>query len=1007
MNNFKFIKLAKNSKSPIKNQNFKDVKPLHEIDINKYNIGLMAGCNNLIILDVDIKDGGLSEWTEYKKINFEPYTMKQQTPSGGYHYIFLHNDPRYTPEQIELINRLKNKSKYRGFGLDIRVNNGYVVYSPSIIDDKPYKLINDIKPDLMPISLIKWLLEYEKHNEEIINNNLVILRSKNDIKTITTILNYKYFNNVSSSMWFLITTSLKNLLHKYNNIDEITIINIWDEWSKNQPNYNRRNNKKIWNSIKGGVNFNYIITQHNENNPDEKIKLVDSFKPMIELTTEIKTIEMNNKFIYDDNYNKKQFNYKTFVKYDTIIIKSTTGTGKTSNVSKHIKKYIEDKPELKILSLIDRICLSYQHLDSFKKAGINMVSYQDDKKNIEDDNIIICLNSLLMYSKYTKEFFNNYIVYIDEITSFLFSLTHNDNLNSVLKMVYIVLMKIINNCHKVIVSDATITDSTFNFLSKRHQTKTVFINNSFRKYEGVKAYKINDENQFLNLLKKHAAEKKYYLFGCDSKTIVDKFYEELETEDKEKFTCENRRKIKDASIEFKNKFIIYSPTITTGIDFTTDEPQNVFLYIKGSSITPEASFQQLSRTRNIKKVFFYINETASKNANYSSIEQTKEHYKNVCSTHKLFNMCCSISDEEDGIIFNENSFFNIFIYNEYIIDIFNTNKKQHFINILDDNKFKIKEIGTLNKLSKKKNKELSDNLKINKTVNFIKSLSTLQILNKIGDGFIDDDEEFKGIEFIAEGEEAPATIPEQDEEDDEDKGGINPQTVLLERMKFLNITDSDKAFEFKDIIMDEYKLSDYLNFLRILKDETYIKAKLIKETNALTQYKAVYTNYYKISLLSQLEKEMNIERFNVQKLKDDKQFKLSDELNKKINSSYRCSEFPITFNECITYYINKLKHLTGFINIVNCERKQINGKRDRYYNINKNEIIKYLNLYNMSLLDMKNIIKCSLMDEILKPKVTINLDEVKKIDETTNELKQIDIIELFEFPDKKGLDFGI
>ena len=73
---------------------------------------------------------------------------------------------------------------------------------------------------------------------------------------------------------------------------------------------------------------------------------------------------------------------------------------------------------------------------------------------------------------------------------------------------------------------------------------------------------------------------------------------------------EDRRHIKDASKEFKNKFIIYSPTITTGIDFTTDEPQNVFLYIKGSSITPEASFQQLSRTRNIKNVFFYINETS-------------------------------------------------------------------------------------------------------------------------------------------------------------------------------------------------------------------------------------------------------------------------------------------------------------------------------------------------------------------------------------------------------------
>ena len=126
MNTFKFIKLVKNRKEPIKNECFKDTKELINIDTNLYNIGLMAGSNNLIILDIDDKDGGLIEWDNYLEEHFEPYTMKQRTLGGGFHYLFKHHDETYTEEENELINQLKNKSKYRNKGIDIRKNNGYI-----------------------------------------------------------------------------------------------------------------------------------------------------------------------------------------------------------------------------------------------------------------------------------------------------------------------------------------------------------------------------------------------------------------------------------------------------------------------------------------------------------------------------------------------------------------------------------------------------------------------------------------------------------------------------------------------------------------------------------------------------------------------------------------------------------------------------------------------------------------------------------------------------------------
>ena len=95
MESFKFIKLNKNEKTPIKGEYFKNATTKENINVSLYNIGLLAGANDFIILDVDVKDGGLIEWREYQQIHFEPYTMKQQTPGGGLHYIFKHHDDTY------------------------------------------------------------------------------------------------------------------------------------------------------------------------------------------------------------------------------------------------------------------------------------------------------------------------------------------------------------------------------------------------------------------------------------------------------------------------------------------------------------------------------------------------------------------------------------------------------------------------------------------------------------------------------------------------------------------------------------------------------------------------------------------------------------------------------------------------------------------------------------------------------------------------------------------------
>ena len=78
----------------------------------------------------------------------------------------------------------------------------------------------------------------------------------------------------------------------------------------------------------------------------------------------------------------------------------------------------------------------------------------------------------------TNEELSNYIVFIDEINSFLEHLTHNETLHHALKPIYALLIRIIKNAHKVIVADALISDNVFTLLETRSQEQ-FYIENEF------------------------------------------------------------------------------------------------------------------------------------------------------------------------------------------------------------------------------------------------------------------------------------------------------------------------------------------------------------------------------------------------------------------------------------------------------------------------------------------------------------------------------------------------
>ena len=72
-------------------------------------------------------------------------------------------------------------------------------------------------------------------------------------------------------------------------------------------------------------------------------------------------------------------------------------------------------------------------------------------------------------------------------------------------------------------------------------------------------------------------------------------------------TADTMKKLNNVEKQFKTKFVFFSPSITTGINFNIKEKQDVFIYIKGKTINPASSFQQATRTRNINKLYYFSN----------------------------------------------------------------------------------------------------------------------------------------------------------------------------------------------------------------------------------------------------------------------------------------------------------------------------------------------------------------------------------------------------------------
>jgi putative DNA primase/helicase len=100
-----------------------------EDEFSEPNWGLYLAGSGLVAIDVDTRKGGMEHWLDLVSKNGEPETLKAQTGSGGFHYIFRAET------------NVQYHAKFRD-GIDVKYN-GYILVEPSIHPNgQPYLWLN-------------------------------------------------------------------------------------------------------------------------------------------------------------------------------------------------------------------------------------------------------------------------------------------------------------------------------------------------------------------------------------------------------------------------------------------------------------------------------------------------------------------------------------------------------------------------------------------------------------------------------------------------------------------------------------------------------------------------------------------------------------------------------------------------------------------------------------------------------------------------------------------------
>lgn len=742
------LKIIPNRKDPAE-KGWRNIQNLYkEFSYNDNNVGIVTGSiNNILVLDIDSKDNGIEEFNKYIEQFGEPMTVKQKSPNNGYHYFFKYNS--FNEEVDYCIKEyLKNQSKYRNSGIDIRSEGGYIMSAPSTIDGKKYEYIrsfDDYEVLEIPYNLVCWLLvdliEAENKKErnakvhkylKVLDTNLVLKITNKEIYNILNLLPETYLNDFNH--WKFVLSAMKRL-NKYK---------IFDQWSSNSPQYNEENNIKLWNANNGCIDINYLVFLINKERTDK----IPYFKYTEKLLN--KTIEMNSRYLIDlkDDLNNKSENMlvnKTieFFQNDdvkSLNIKSPYDTGKTQYIKKVVNKY---NPK-RILWVSYRISLTNDVKGNFKE--LNFKSYLEG--DFSANRLIIQLESLskLAYKSYEEDEDGDEqiiinvpsydLIIIDEVESVL-NQFNSATFKGKSKETFYFLLEIIQNSNKLITLDGDTSNRTYSFVNEFGKSINIVNLAKFNQ----KIFNIIEESNkidFDNSILEQIESNKKIVIVSQSRKKAEDFNKEL----KNKYPKLNillytsltndvdKMKLIDVNnIWIKADVLIYSPTIEAGVNFDIPHFDKIFGILSNESTSQRSFLQMLARVRKTTD-----NEIIILNSNVFKLLDIKQYYnyedieKSILRS-ELFEMTTAYKtiNNKRVMIASFDPYTKNFIYNKIEEEYKRSNnflcklkemieEKGHVFKISKKKFIKIDDVNDI--LNEKKSNELLDKIILAKLINY-------------------------------------------------------------------------------------------------------------------------------------------------------------------------------------------------------------------------------------------------------------------------------------------------
>ena len=621
--------------------------------------------NGIIVLDIDYTKekhkGDTSEFADtfgdidqlVKRCN--TYTVK--TCGGGYHLYF-----KYTEDLWFNSVPIKNK-KGESTHVDFLSNDHVCVGVNTKVKDNVYKVVNNKKVKDIPEDIKKYIIMQRVLNTKTKGKVVINLKKSND------------FVKRMGEWYYDIPDKVKDMIIKNIDVDKLSTFKEWfkfttfckvigskDKWnivSKSVAGYDAENNEAIWQSIDANK-MSDIVPYF--------LKITDTtdLAPYFEYAPTQNLNKTKPYLTIDDNRKKLGYTFIEDYPDDNLVIRSDTGTGKTTTFKHYIGK--SGKP---FLSIVSRKSLAHAQYIAFSEHGLDVQLYTNTEGAFKNGlNYIVQIDSIM---KANKLDYKDYTIFLDEFNSIVEYIVTSSTLDNKRTYVLKKFIDVLANAERVICVDADISDICFTVLDYAHISYKYIIN-PYKHNQNVNAYEIDDYEK----LKEKLLKTPKWLLCCDTAKEAEIIHTWLAVNGKKVALYIRNTKSDNIDLD-DDDCVIYSPKIIYGLDSVME--RDVFTLYDGSTINPANMKQQVARCRNIKTLYFsFINK--AKEARRKPDSFTSFVNKKMVKLERLL--------EEFHFLVNEDMkdfYFDIYTKTTYRNECYASNKYLHFKMLLRDSGF--------------------------------------------------------------------------------------------------------------------------------------------------------------------------------------------------------------------------------------------------------------------------------------------------------------------------------